>query len=223
MLKPNRLMPIIFCSVVAIASFFAKAEVKVAVGIIPGLIEKSLPPDNAYMDFINRLAPVEFEFLPMSRADKMFVTRRVDCIFPASTSFIPNPELYLQSQPVNTVEAFIFYRSELPENPSLDGKVIAIRRGLNFGDFIDKHNAEFVEFNSDILVLQALYLGRIDAIVAYLPDLIAAQQKAGIRQFPNYDASAPIYRTVDALVCRKNVETTKIVELANQLLEKSHN
>lgn len=194
------------------------AKISIAVGIIPGLLEKGLDSDNPYMQIVKQLPDANLIYLPLPRADKLFTKKRVPCIFPGSKAYIPKPELYIESAPVNTLLAYEFFRDKGSVIDDLTGKNVGIRRGLNFGKYRNRSKANFIELNSDANVLQMLYRKRTDAIVAYLPDLKAAHRKSGIRQFPYYNADTPIYKSHDALVCRISNETRNLVHAVNKLL-----
>ncbi|WP_334313413.1 hypothetical protein [Psychrosphaera algicola] len=160
-------------------SFKSYAVTKVTIGIIPGAIDVNSKLSNDYMNFIRQLEDSTLDFVPMARADQMFERKLVNCIFPASTAQMPNKERFIQSKPLKTIYAYILVKNKALLNQSLADKNIALKRGLGFGNIRNRIFANYVELNTDELVLKMLKRERVDAIVAYLPDLIAAQHKIG--------------------------------------------
>lgn len=195
------------------------AETKVAIGIIPGAIEDNPKLSNNYMSFIRQLDDSTLEFVPMARADLLFERHLVDCVFPGSTAQMSNREKLGQSKPLRTIYAYIFVKDKETLQHSFKDKNIALRRGLGFGNVRERLFANFIDLNSDELALKMLNKGRVDAVVAYFPDLVAAQHKMGERHLPYYDEKRPIYQAEEALVCHKNIKTDKYISTANQLIK----
>lgn len=83
----------------------------------------------------------------------------------------------------------------------LSGKRVGIERGINYGKAVS--NADFIPSitNSLLQKFNMMLINRIDAMIAYAPDIYQAFKDVDAAQF-QYHKGQPIAIHSDALVCR---------------------
>jgi len=200
------------------STFVISAEHKLAIGVTPGLIEKSEHINNIYTEFLDKIDDNEKLFMPHARADMSFQKGQVDCIFPASLTTMPNKQQLVQSQPLNIVSAFVFTRHAPMSLSQLKGKNVALRRGLTYGNVRDKVEANFVDLNNVESGLLLLQKERVDAVIEYMQDLKAARNQLQLRKLPSYLEDQPVYEAQDAVVCYNRPENLNFMNELNQII-----
>ena len=173
-----KLRAVIFGVCLLVTVNFAYAKIVIVANTMPGLLEVE-GKNKPYNKVLNELMlsthlAADIVYAPPARAAKLFDDRKANCIFPASKKFINEVPKPISSNPINFAKAYFFtlkpYANvEIINNPSLS---IGIRRGFTYGEAlkgIAKH--KLVEVNTDAQNLGLIKKGRIDAFVAYIPDL----------------------------------------------------
>jgi hypothetical protein len=194
-------------------------EIKVGVSDIPMLLSEDADTKGLYNQVLDSMQGIKVLYLPPVRAEKMFHGNALDCLFPASAQGINTKQPLLQSKPVSTVNAYFFTLGSYQDTQSLLYKTVALRRGFSYGNIRKKLQGKVIELDSDIASLKFLSLGRVDAVIGYLPDIQAASMMPEI-SMPFFVQSLPVYTSEDAFVCYQNEETLVFIERVNRHLAK---
>ena len=157
---------------------------------------------------------------------------KVDCEFPSAFAHLSDDDMrfgpFLESEPLNTVAVYIVTRPEdavLRNIEDLSGLRVGAIRGYGYGPILkpmiegtQNHNVVFDLANSEENSIRMLYRERVDALIAYAPDVLNAAQQLEF-EAPNFDASAPLFVVPDALVCRDTPETQKFLTHFNSVVK----
>lgn len=184
------------------------AEVTVYAIDIPGLHQND--GQGEYDQIIEKAVVssglAKLEVQPPARAEDSFASCTNCCFTPANK----NPDFYdfgddiVQTTPMNTAKIYIFTNEGQPTLNNVDdlkGKSVGIRKGMPYGNTFDAaglNTSTVTTIEANIKKLQA---GRIDAFVAYVPDVYAAFEGLGMKPLP-HDADNPIAIHEDSLVCK---------------------
>lgn len=184
------------------------AEVAIIGTDIPGLHQKD---GKGVYDIIVNEALVSkglanLKVYPPARAEAEFSSCQNCCFSPANK----NPEFYTyggdvtESLPMNVAKVYIFSapgKKTFSSYADLKGKKVGVRRGMTYGFSFDAAKLKASEANSLEQNIKKLETGRIDAMVAYVPDVYLALNDMGKGEFPHKkDQPAAVHN--DALVCR---------------------
>lgn len=225
MLVANRFKCILIgCLLILANSSWVAAEQKIVLGVseIPFLLSRGKEKQGAYNQVLKELEQensLDLFFMPPARAEVLFDKKEIDCLFPASKTTIPNADQLIQSDPLTTVDAYIFSIKEYPDLAFFENKTIAIRRGFSFGNIRDKLQARYVELENEQAALAFLQRGRADAMIGYLPDVLGAQKLLDL-PLDELFYHDPIYSAQEAVVCHSNSLTLSFIENANQIFSK---
>lgn len=163
---------------------------------------------GAYDRIIRQILGADIELLvhPPERASEEFGRCQNCCLSPANK----NPEFYdygndvVQSHPMNSAKIYIFVDSGSPPVNTLDelkGKRVGIRFGMPYGKSVETSNLDFNIVNKLKQNVLMLDMGRIDAIIAYVPDIYQVFEELNRRPFP-HDKANPLEVHRDSLICR---------------------
>ena len=143
---------------------------------------------------------------PPERAELAFKDCHSCCYSPANnqTEFYDFEDLVVASDPMGSAKAYIFTAEGMPALKSiadLSGKKVGIRQGMHYGkrltmSAIDFHRVTTIEMN-----IKKLTAGRIDAFIAYAPDVYQTFKSLELAPFP-HNKAAPIAIHQDGIVCR---------------------
>ena len=215
----------VFIAIIVVAAFLETSLVHSAIAAdpvhvyaiaIPGLHQKD---GNGEYDKILKSLPdvqVSIKVYPPKRAFYMFAKDSSCCISPANT----NPEFYewdsnvVQTKAMNTAKIYIFSPKGKPainELAKLKNKRVGIRSGMPYGASFDAMNLQTEEVNTIEQNINKLDAGRIDYMVAYVPDAYAAFKKMGIEVYP-HDKDNPLAVHDDSLIC-KNISDDLIQKI----------
>lgn len=184
------------------------AEVTIIGTDIPGLHQQD--GKGVYDVIVNQTLVSKglgaLKVLPPARAEAEFKSCQNCCFSPANK----NPEFYdfggdvSVSEPMNVAKVYIFSapgKRPFSSYADLKGKKVGVRRGMIYGNSFDAANLKASEANSLEQNIKKLETGRIDAMVAYVPDAYLALSGMGKGEFPHTkDQPTAIHN--DALVCR---------------------
>ncbi len=148
----------------------------------------------------------EHKVMPNNRAFRAFSNCLNCCYSPSNL----NPDFYSYSEdiqstlPFNTAKAYIISHKggQIYSNlKQLSGKRVGIERGINYGKAVA--TADFIPSitNSLLQNFNMMLINRIDAMIAYAPDIHQAFKDVDAAQF-QYQKGQPIAIHSDALVCR---------------------
>lgn len=201
---------------------FAKdaSKITVAVSEIPSLLSENADAQGSYNQILTQLSnDIDVIFMPPARLEVEFPAKKyVECIFPASLQTIISQTPLIASDPVEKVSAFVFSKNGLTMDNITPETKIAIRRGFTMGHVRKKLSATYIELNSDLETAQFLSLGRVDAVIAYLPDFVGAHEELSL-PIPVYAKDSPVYEAVDSFVCRRSPKTESFLQNANKVIK----
>jgi len=144
--------------------------------------------------------------LPPERAIRNFEHCDNCCYSPANlnSEFYDFDSSIRQTKAMGIAKVYIFVGFDQPilnTVEQLKGKTVGLRRGMHYGRSIDQ--AEFIKKEVDSLEQNILLLQskRIDAFVAYAPDIYEEFKRMDLIPF-THDKNNPIAVHEDSLVCR---------------------
>jgi ABC-type amino acid transport substrate-binding protein len=188
----------------------AHAAPKIGAQAIPGVFEvdKSGDYDKVLAQIAASGVPLDYVVVAPGRAEAEFKEGKLDCLAPADARFWTTQEKLVNSEPLNVAKIFLFSRPGEGPYTSLDplkGKRLGARRGLPYGPKLAASGVVPELVNEDDQNVQKLAAKRIDAFLAYVPDmwLWAADKK---QPLPNHDKNTPFDVHRDALLCRDTPE-----------------
>ncbi len=162
---------------------------------------------------------LDIRVLAPNRAFKDFETGKVACISPANS----NPDFYdfqfetVESSSMTTAKVFIFTTAgsqPLSELSDLNGMKVGIRTGMPYGSRVEKAGLNLIKAKTDEANVKKLKAGRIDAFLAYTPDMLTVFQDLGMSPLP-YAADKPVAVHEDTVLCRKDKGGDEIVAAFN--------
>ena len=176
---------------------------------IPGLFQED--KKGAYDQVIKHLTQDLTDFkhavMPNNRAYRAFSHCQNCCYSPANlnSDFYDFGEDIVATQPINTAKAYIISltksRDYFTELSQLSDKVVGLERGINYGKAVADADFTASITNSLLQNFNMLLINRIDALIAYAPDIYQAFKIVDGSQF-QYQPEHPLAIHKDALVCR---------------------
>jgi hypothetical protein len=186
--------------------------------------------------------PTRFVILPGQRANEMFrkAMRRRDrvCEMPSGiTHWEDEPNLgpLIESDPINWVRVYLMTlagKSPLPPsvlfNPNAEPLRIGLVGGWSYGPEVASllergtlTQHRFDPAKDQRATLKMMAKGRVDAMLAYLPDLFLDMDATGIRAA--YVEAAPVLEVADRLLCVDLPETRELIRHVNRELAQMRN
>ena len=196
---------------------YADSKVKILTLEIPGLHQEH---HNGYYDKIINEILIKPGFavlttLPIKRGIMAFENQcEKCCISPANMdpNFHPyQGTQYLQTDPMGIAKAFVFTpigELAIKSLKELKGKNIGVTRGVHYGKEFEQMKLKTFAVKDISQNINKVNLKRIDAFIAYSPDVYLAFKKLGIKPFP-HEKNSPIAIHYERLVC-KGVELSFI-------------
>lgn len=193
------------------------AEIRLVAYNIPALLQTD--GKGSYDKIIAQLGHISgrtwsYDVLNPQRAEKLFVSKEADCVFPLDKYFSPVNRV-LQTDYLNLAKIHIFTphgATAIDALPALVGLKVGARRGMPYGFKFEALQLD-IEWVDDIdQNIRKIQAGRIDAFVAYIPDIWAAFKKNGMPQdFLSYRADKPLLVHEDAFLCHNNAASRAFV------------
>ena len=166
------------------------------------------------------------EVVTPSRAFLEFENGRSLCVSPANN----NEDYYrfdfpvVATQPMSIARVYIFSppgKKPFSSIVQLEGLRVGARTGMPYGQkvddaLLDLHLSSSLESN-----IRKLAAGRLDAIIAYDPDVFMAFDKLGETPFP-YFPNLPVSIHPDQVLCRDTPEGRRIVETLDRAFDNMH-
>ena len=178
-------------------------------GIYQRLIEQALEPLDT---------EVEQVFYPYRRSLKAFEKRRVDCLFSLSTVLEKRftEENIVQSYPLGKFVFYIFTPAGQPSINSLNELEDRVVGGIMGHEVylqpVLGENRDLEQVRSEEQAVRMLQLGRLDALIAALPDI-----RPFLDQL-NYSPEAPLLQSFDRLNCHNTARNRAFIrELSAEL------
>jgi ABC-type amino acid transport substrate-binding protein len=202
----------------------AQAAPKIVALSIPGVFEPDKGGD--YDKVLAKVAasgvPVDYTVAAPARAEAEFKEKKVGCSTPIDVRFWPGKEKLVNSAPMNVVKIYLFSRpGEGPYTSlgQLKGKHLGARRGLPYGPKLASSGMTPELVNEDDQNVQKLQSKRIDAFLAYVPDMWF-WSKDKKQPLPNHDKDHPFDIHNDALLCYDTPENRAYLKAFDAVIEK---
>lgn len=192
---------------------------------ISGLLHESDPtlPYNKVLASLNMkvATDIQYSFFPATRSAFVFNNKKAICLFPASlTTNLDRKNALIETIPLNNAQAF-FLSSSVRSAKDILAKdaeklIIGFRRGNTFGGNI-KHLSHhtLLPLESDEQSANMFYRGRIDTILAYMPDSLAILNMHPERPL-TYSKESLFYSQADSFLCHKTSEGVALVAALNE-------
>ncbi len=176
---------------------------------IPGLFQedKKGAYDKVIQVLTQNLTDFEHKVMPNNRAFRAFTNCKNCCYAPANlnSDFYDFDKEVKATQPINIAKVYIFSLKKSHDNltklSQLKGKTVGLERGLNYGKAVADADFTASITNSLLQNFNMLLINRIDAVIAYAPDIYQVFKEVDATQF-QYQAAHPLAIHKDALVCR---------------------
>lgn len=192
----------------------AHADIRIATPAITSLLNEQ--ETGLYQRIMRRAlsdmdTPVRQSFFPFKRALSVFEYRQADCIY-SLTDVIERDlgsDAVISSFPLGAFSYYMFNRQ--PDAPLVSPEELADRAvsGVIGHESYYRHAVEkagsFVLVNSDRQNLKLLREGRVDVIIAALPDI------APFVPTLNYSPQNPLFTGYDRITCHRTAETTQFI------------
>lgn len=208
-----------FC--LAIGLFAAAATVEAAPKLgayaIPGVFE--LDKTGSYDKALARVASeaglsLDYAVLAPGRVEDDFKQHKLDCVIPLDARFWSSAEKVINSEPLNVAKIYVFSRAgdgPYTSVEQLKGKRVGARRGMPYGPKYDGSGIKAELVNDDGQNVQKLNAKRIDAFLAYVPDMWQ-WASASKQPLPNHDEQQPFDIHKDAFLCRDTAATREFLK-----------
>jgi ABC-type amino acid transport substrate-binding protein len=201
------------------------AEPRLGAYAIPGVFE----PDKSgnYDKVLAKVAKdsglkLDYVVLAPGRLETDFKDQKFDCVIPLDARFWSSNDKTFNSEPLNVAKIYLFSRATEGPYWNLDqvkGKRIGVRRGMPYGPVFDGSGLQAEVVNDDDQNVQKLAANRIDAFLAYVPDMWE-WSKEKQRPLPNHDQTKPFETHKDAFLCRDTAETRAFAKTFNDAVIK---
>ncbi|XQW86108.1 hypothetical protein ACOYR1_05055 [Thalassotalea piscium] len=209
----------VICFVVVswVTSFFSQAqdEIKLMAYDIPAVLQKD--KQGKYDLIIEQVRIIQkqqwhYSLAPPPRVDKMFEEKMIDCILPFDKAFYSDPTV-INSAPLNIAKARIYsLNNKIMSLISLKNKRVGARKGMLYGPEFDALNLNVSYVGHVNQNIEKLLSERIDAFVAWSPDVEAILLKKGLTLM----RSEPFIVHNEAFLCHDSKKTRAFISLFNQ-------
>ena len=157
---------------------------------------------------------------PIIRAKHLFRTQQLNCISPSDGSEDPFPFPTVQSTPLNLAKAYIFRKqgdTVISDLTALKGLNVGVRKGLEFGGKLVPYELQLEPVWDTEQNYKKLLSGRIDAFIAYVPDIWGYFDSKELPQLA-YDKTKPIVIYRESVVCHDTPENRAFIKQLNSAL-----
>lgn len=199
----------------------------IALNEIPGLLSEGKPelPYNRVLASLSKKAEtdINYRFYPAIRSSFVFNNKKSMCLFPASlTTKLDKKDAFIETLPLNNAHAFFLGKSAINAKDILskdaDKLIIGYRRGNSFGGTIEHLSHHMLlPLDSDEQSANMYNRGRIDIILAYMPDSMAI-----LNMHPEspltYSKESLFYIQADSFLCHKTAEGIAFVAAFNEAI-----
>lgn len=194
-------------------------EIKLMAYDIPAILQADKHGEyDLIIEQVNKLQGQKWRYTiaPPARVDKMFENKLIDCILPYDKAFYFD-KTAINSAPLNIAKARIYSLSnEAMSLSSLKGKIIGARTGMLYGPEFDALNLNVSYVGSIEQNIEKLLSQRIEAFVAWSPDIEAALLKKGLTLI----RSEPFVIHHEAFLCHDTPISRTFIATFNNGLEK---
>lgn len=201
------------------------APVSIAAGEMPYLLSANAERAGAYdqlMTQISKQLDSEFElfYLPPARAGLTFENNVYDCLMPGQMANMVDKDKRIASKPFHYAKAYIFNSISQPPITSIDmlnGKVLATRRGFIYGGLKFSQKVEVIEVNNIRQSIEMLNKNRIDAFIAYEPDILGVLNSTSGQNV--HRAALVLHQQPEKIVCHVNARTVEFINGFDLLID----
>jgi hypothetical protein len=201
------------------------AQVRIIRSDIPDILQKDGMGsyDKIIKEVLGKTELETKDLFPYARALIEFFKCQNCCIVPGTkdaefSDFYKFGVDFVQTAPINIAKAYIFVKPDQPpinHLADLRDKRVGARIGMPYGN-----DFETVGLNTSMVLsieqnIKMIERDRIEAFIAYTPDVYHAFSKYGVLPYP-HDVYHPITIHPDSLVCR-GVESEFILNFNNAL------
>jgi hypothetical protein len=161
----------------------------------------------------------QYQVMPPARVDKMFEYHKADCIFPFDKAF-QTDQTTISSDYFTVAQAYIFSAEGSKPFTSLTqllGKRVGVRNGMLYGPEYEKLGLKVNLVDSIEQNLEKLQSGRIDAFLAWAPDVMAFFAEKQMKPLPH---AAPFVLHHDAFLCHGTEKSRQFIKEFDQALVK---
>lgn len=204
----------LFALSISFMSFLSSASLVTVISpVIPGLHQSD---HNGVFDIVINKLLVEsglavHRVLPTKRSYFEFEKCQSCCFSPDNLDPLfqaPNTDL-VETLPINIAKIYIFTRKgdkTLSHLSQLSGKRVGVKHGTTYGKQIDEAELNRIPANSILQNMKMLDQNRVDAVIAYIPDMFKVFQEIDAERF-DYQEGSPLAIYKDSLVCKSVSES----------------
>jgi ABC-type amino acid transport substrate-binding protein len=199
------------------AAATVEAAPKLGAYAIPGVFE--LDKTGSYDKALARVASeaglsLDYVVLAPGRIEDDFKQHKLDCVIPLDARFWSSTEKVVNSEPLNVAKIYVFSRAgdgPYTSVEQLKGKRVGARRGMPYWAKYDRSGINVELVNDDGQNVQKLNANRIDAFLAYVPDMWQWARDSK-QPLPNHDGQQPLAIHKDAFLCRDSAATREFLK-----------
>jgi hypothetical protein len=175
---------------------------------------------TAFSDMDN---PPKYLPIPYSRAKAMFLTNGKGCLYPSTREVlkrgkeIGDESDFIETVPFLTARVFILAGAGRPVyRPGLDltGRIVVHARGSAIATVMEGSGATFLAASDELDKARLLTTGRVDYILATLPDAAFVFQKLN-EPLPAFDPDSEFFKGGIGVVCHKTPKNSLMIERLN--------
>ncbi|WP_286830521.1 MULTISPECIES: hypothetical protein [Kordiimonas] len=153
----------------------------------------------------------QYDIVPYRRANRIFAQDESSCHYPstlnymAATGIVDDTSDLIESYFMIRSVAHIFSRYDTPPVSRKSGvseKVIAYPMGAEVPKLLDGFGASFIPVNDEKGKAELLISGRVELMIAYMPDVLFVFRELG-KPLPPYDPTFTINDDNIAIVCHR--------------------
>lgn len=201
-------------------------ELQIAVGEMPYLFSSDKNKQGSYNRFFDLMKrqmnlPFTLVYSPPARAEQEYASNRADCITPGDIANMPNKAKFIASLPYHYAKAYIYTRADqvvISSLTQLQNKVVATRRGFSYGGFKFDTKVNLISVSKNKQSLEMLSKGRVDAFIAYEPDILHLL-KTSKNTFFHKDPAFVLHQQPEKLVCHRSKQSLQFIEQFDTTLQ----
>ncbi|MFC4349105.1 hypothetical protein ACFO5Q_14720 [Kordiimonas lipolytica] len=164
-----------------------------------------------------------YDIVPYRRANRIFAQDKTGCHYPstlnymAATGIVDDTSGLVESYFMLRSVAHIFSRYDTPavsQKADVTDRVIAYPMGAEVPRLLDGFGASFIPVNDEKGKAELLISGRVELMIAYMPDVLFVFRELG-KPMPPYNPSFTINDDNIAIVCHRTVENEDMIARIN--------
>ncbi len=165
-----------------------------------------------------------YDLIPYRRANRIFAQDESSCHYPstlnymAATGIVDDTTDLVESYFMLRSVAHIFSRYDaeaITEKSGVAGKVVAYPMGAEVPRLLDGFGASFIPVNAEKSKAELLISGRVELMIAYMPDVVFVFRELG-KPMPPFDPNFTINDDNIAIVCHRTPGNEALIARVNQ-------